>query len=92
MGKHAEFIEDLSMYWHCEGRDQHAVAELRRALSDERHPISTEAFQQLLCEAIRVRNFSVNEYELVTGMAFDSSDDVADDLKLLQDELFVKKV
>jgi hypothetical protein len=88
MAKRAEFLKDLSTYWHCEGRDRHTIADLRRALSDLRHPISMDEFQQLLDVTIRTRECSVDEYEVITGLNFDSLDDVADDLKHLQTELF----
>lgn len=88
MNKITEFVKDLSLYWHCEGRDEYVIADLRRALLSHRHPISLGEFQQFLDKAIRMRKFSVNNYEILIGLALESVDDVVDDLKLLRDELF----
>lgn len=88
MDKIREFEKDITLYWHCESRDEHAIPDLRRALQNEVHPVSLEDFSLLLDDAIGTQKYSVTAYENLTGLDFDSATEIVDDLKLLQKKLF----
>jgi hypothetical protein len=83
MEKQVSFDKDISLYWHCEVRDQFAASDLKSALADKRHPMDAEDFRQMLAEVIRTRRYSLKQYEAMTGLDFESVDEVADDLREL---------
>ena len=88
MDKRAAFDKDISLHWHCEARHQFAIGDLRHTLSDQRHPLSDEDFRQMLEQAIRERRYSLQEYEALTGLNFESADEVAEDLHQLWRKLY----
>lgn len=92
MDKQTAFDKDISLHWHCEVRDQHAIPDLRSALANERHPLNEKDFRKMLAEVIRSRRYSPQKYEELTGLDFDSVDDIADDLRELWRQLYGSEV
>ena len=88
MEKFNEFEKKLEVYWLCEGRDQDTANDLRKSLSHDNSVMSLDEFKRILDEAILTKIFSVERYETLTGLDFESVDEVADDLKVLRGELF----
>jgi hypothetical protein len=88
MDRQAEFARDLASYWHCEVRGPDLTDALLRTLSNPRHPLKEEDFRQLLAQAIRERRYSVQEYEALTGLDFETADEVAQDLRQLWRQLY----
>ncbi len=81
MDKKISFNKDLSLYWHCESRDQFSISDLKSSLADPRHPVNEEEFRQMLSEAIRSPRYTLEQYEQMTGLDFESVDEVAADLR-----------
>lgn len=80
---HAHFLNDLEKYWHCEVRDASSGSDLLQALNHPSHTISEQEFREILAKAIERCSIGISEYEAVTGLDFDSANDVVEDLKAL---------
>lgn len=78
--KLTEFKEDIANYWHCEVRDRDTGTMLLNDLRNPRHPINEEKFVQFLQDAIVSKRISIVEYERLTGLDFESEEEVAEDL------------
>jgi hypothetical protein len=74
---------NIETYWHCEGRDRDSGASLLRALRHPVHAISESEFSGMLASAILNKDISIQEYERLTGLDFESEDEVAQDLRVL---------
>ena len=88
MDSRANFDKDISLHWHYEARDQHAISDLRSTLADPRHQLKESDFRQMLAQAIRERHYSVQEYEALTGLDFETVDEVVQDLQQLWQQLY----
>lgn len=75
------FLKDLETYWHCEVREANTGTRLLRALSHPNHGIDEQTFKSLLTAAIEQHIIGLKEYEDITGLDFESSDEVAEDLR-----------
>lgn len=82
------FDKDISLHWHCEARDHVAISDLLSTLADPRHQLRPEEFQQMLARAIRECRYSVQDYEALTGLDFETVDEVAQDLRQLWRQLY----
>jgi hypothetical protein len=81
LNKH--FLKDLENYWHCEARDASSGSDLLHALSHPSHPISGQDFKSALAAAIERRTIDVKEYEEITGLDFEDTGEVVEDLRSL---------
>lgn len=88
MNSRIDFNKDLSLHWHCEARDQHSITDLRSALADRRHPLTEDEFRNMLAQAICERRYSAQEYLALTGLDFETADEVAQDLQQLWRQLY----
>lgn len=79
--KFLEFKRDIEIYWHCEVRDAEVGIDLLRALRNPLHPISETEFTNFLVDAILNKTISVQDYEHLTGLDFESAGEVAEDLR-----------
>lgn len=88
MDRRTAFDTDISLHWHCEVRDQDAISDLRSALADPRHGLEPDDFRLMLAQAIREPPYSVQDYETLTGLDFETADEVAQDLRQLWRQLY----
>jgi hypothetical protein len=88
MEKQTVFDQDISLFWHCEVRDQHCIADLKLTLASELHAVSAADFREMLAQAIREPRYTVQAYEALTGLDFESVTQVAEDLSELWRALY----
>jgi hypothetical protein len=77
------FLNYLKNYWYCEARDRESGTDLLRALNHPNHKIDEQTFKALLVAAIEQHTIGLKEYEDITGLDFESPDEIAEDLREL---------
>ncbi len=82
------FLKDLENYWHCEVREASSGVDLLRVLNHSNHNINMQNFKGILESAIAKRSIGVDEYKKITGLDFNTSEEVADDLQNLWNMMF----
>jgi hypothetical protein len=82
------FLRDLENYWHCEVRRRSSGTDLLRALNHPNHGIDEQAFKALLVAAIEQHTIGLKEYEDITGLDFESPDEIAEDLQELWQTMY----
>jgi len=78
--KKSEFEVELGHFWLCEGRDQKTGSTLLQYLRNPLAKITEAEFKWHLADAIRNKRYSVEEYERLTDLDFETRDEVAADL------------
>ena len=83
-----EFGASIRSYWLCEGRDQHVGSDLLEYMRNPLAKITEPEFKWHLADAILNKRFSVEEYERLTDLDFESREEVAADLAQLWQLVF----
>ncbi|MGM9481544.1 hypothetical protein ACS5PN_10170 [Roseateles sp. NT4] len=87
-----QFKADLRAYWMCEGRDLRTGSDLLEYLRSPIAQISESDFKWHLADAILNQRFSVEEYERLTDLDFETREQVAVDLSELWCLMFGEEV
>jgi hypothetical protein len=81
--KQSEFRSIISSRWFSQIRDLDAGSDVLKTVRNPRGSITESEFKWHLADAILNKLFSVEEYERLTDLDFDTREEVADDLMRL---------
>lgn len=78
----------LSTRWFSAMRDLPVACDLRKVLASPRGSLNEDEFKIQLADAILNRRFSPDDYESLTDLDFETSDEVSADLMLLWEQMY----
>lgn len=78
----------LSARWFAAMRDLPVANDLRKVLASPGGPLNEGEFKAQLADAILNRRFTTDDYESLTDLDFETSDEVAADLMLLWELMY----
>lgn len=78
----------LSARWFAAMRDLPVANDLRKVLASPGGPLNEGEFKAQLADAILNRRFTTDDYESLTDLDFEISDEVAADLMLLWELMY----
>jgi len=88
MGPSNAFRFLLSNRWFSAMRDLPVADDLRKILASDGGPLNESEFKAQLADAILNRRFTVDDYEKLVDLDFETNDQVSADLMLLWDQMY----